>query len=311
MRSLPGLGHDPVGLDRIPGAFTQVVGSITDRPVVRRALDGCQAILHTATLHKPHVATYSKQDFIDTNISGTLTVLELAVELGVETVIFTSTTSAFGDALTPDPNAPAAWIDECVTARPKNIYGATKTAAEDLCVLFARNHGLKVIVLRTSRFFPEEDDSAVARGAYADTNLKANEFLFRRVDLADVVSAHIAALERAAHLGFARFVISATSPFAPTDLAELRRDTPAVVARYFPTYSDLYAKHGFQMFPSIDRVYANQAALRQLDWQPEYDFARILEQLDVGDTIGSPLARAVGAKGYHSTKFAEGPYPVI
>jgi hypothetical protein len=69
--------------------------------------------------------------------------------------------------------------------------------AEDLCQLFHRNHGLACIVLRTSRFFLEEDDSRVTRDTYADDNAKANEFLFRRVDLEDAVSAHVLAGKRA------------------------------------------------------------------------------------------------------------------
>lgn len=310
MRSLTAAGHSGVGIDIKPGALTDHRISITDRAAVTHALKGCDAILHTATLHKPHVATHSKQDFVDTNILGTLALLELAVEHGIGTLIFTSTTSAFGDTLTPPPGAPAAWIDETAPARPKNIYGVTKTAAEDLCALFARNHGLNVIVLRTSRFFPEEDDSPSARASFGDTNLKANEFLYRRADLADVVSAHFAALDLAADLGFARFIISATPPFDTADLGALRRNAPAVVARYFPQMPAIYAELGFRMADGLDRVDDNAAARAKLGWTPTYDFARILEQLAAAEPIGSPLARTVGSKGYHERKFTDGPYPV-
>lgn len=310
MRALPDLGYQPVGLDLKPGPYTDHTGTLTDRPLLAQAMEGCGAVLHTATLHKPHVGTHSKQDFVETNVAGTLAVLETAAAQGVKTVIFTSTTSAFGDALTPAPGDPAAWIDESVRGLPKNIYGATKTGAEDLCALFAYTEGLHVIILRTSRFFPEEDDSAAQRDAYSDTNLKANEFLFRRVDLADAVSAHVAALTQAPTLGFGRYIISATTPFARADLAELRNDAPAVVARYAPDAAEVYATHGFTLFPGIGRVYVNAAARQDLGWQPEYDFHRILEQLRAGTQIGSPLAHLVGAKGYHATKFSDGPYPV-
>src|SRR5258708_28330860 len=67
-----------------------------------------------------------------------------------------------------------------VTPVPKNIYGATKAAAEDLCQLFHRNQGLACMVLRTSRFFPEEDDDGETRRAYSDDNVKLNEYLYRR-----------------------------------------------------------------------------------------------------------------------------------
>lgn len=79
---------------------------------------------------------------------------------------------------------------------PKNIYGVTKTAAEDLCELFHRLHGLACLVLRTSRFFPELDDDPTIQREYDDANVKANEFLHRRVDLQDVVDAHLLAIEK-------------------------------------------------------------------------------------------------------------------
>jgi nucleoside-diphosphate-sugar epimerase len=152
-------------------------------------MKGVQAVLHAPTLHKPHVATHSRQEFVDTNITGTLHLLEEAVSAGVESFVYTSTTSVFGDALVPPLGAPAAWITEEVVPIPKNIYGATKAAAEDLCQLFHRNQGLPCIVLRTSRFFPEEDDNQEVRATFSDENVKANEYLHRRVDVEDVVTA--------------------------------------------------------------------------------------------------------------------------
>ena len=309
MRTLGAHGHEAVGLDLLPGPFTQQVGSITDRAFVRESLGGVDAVLHAATLHKPHVATHSKQAFVDTNVTGTLVLLEEAVAAGISRFVFTSTTSAFGAALTPPAGAPAVWIDETVRPVPKNIYGVTKTAAEDLCELFHRKHGLSCLVLRTSRFFPEEDDNSAVRQAFADENAKANEFLFRRVDLEDAVSAHVAALARVAEIGFGRYIISATTPFAPDDMAAVRAG-PAVVADRFPQFAEIYRKLGFKMFPSIDRVYVNERARAELDWRPKYDFGLILEQLAAGAPIGGDLARAVGIKGYHQGRFADGHYPV-
>ena len=107
---------------------------------------------------------------------------------------------------------------------PKNIYGVTKVAAENLCELLHHRHGLPCLILRTSRFFPEPDDRRETREAYADGNAKANEFLFRRADIADIVDAHLLALEQAAAIGFGRYIVSATTPFTPADLAGLRTD---------------------------------------------------------------------------------------
>ena len=193
-------------------------------------MSGVDTVLHAATLHKPHVATHAREAFVETNIRGTLILLEEAARARVRAFVMTSTTSAFGDALKPPPDAPAAWIDERVAPVPKNIYGVTKTAAEDLCQLFHRNEGLPAIVLRTSRFFPEEDDDPAARAAYPDDNSKANEYLYRRVAIEDVVEAHLLAAERAPAIGFGKYIISATTPFQPEDCARLRADAPAVVS---------------------------------------------------------------------------------
>jgi UDP-glucose 4-epimerase len=306
VRTLRASGHDVVGLDVLASPHTDVVASVADRTAVREAVAGVQGVLHTATLHKPHVGTHSRQEFVDVNVTGTLTVLEEAVAAGVGSVVYTSTTSAFGRALTPEQGAPAAWITEDVVPRPRNVYGVTKVAAEDLYELVARDAGLACLVLRTSRFFPEPDDDEQVRGGYADANAKVNELLFRRVDLADVVGAHVAALERAPRLGFGRYVVSATTPFTREDLPELRRDAPAVVARLFPDYPEVYARLGWRMFPSIDRVYVNARARRELGWAPRFDFRAALDRLAAGEDPRSPLAVSVGAKGYHAA--TTGPY---
>jgi nucleoside-diphosphate-sugar epimerase len=193
---------------------------------------------------------------------------------------------------------------------PKNIYGVTKAAAEDLCQLFYRNHGLDCIVLRTSRFFPEEDDHREMREAYPGDNLKANEYLFRRVDLEDAVSAHLAATKSIHKIGFGKYIISATTPFLPADMAGLRTDTPGVVRKLFPDYEEIYQSLGWSMLPKIDRVYVNERARNELGWEPRYDFRHILDRLKAGKGLQSPLVQLVGSKGYHAGNFSEGPYPV-
>jgi UDP-glucose 4-epimerase len=246
------------------------------------------------------VGSHDRAQFIATNIAGTLNVLEEAVAAGVSRFVFTSTTSAFGRALTPAPGAPAAWITEDVTPVPRNIYGVTKTAAEDLCALVHADHGLPVIILRTSRFFPEPDDVDEIRDAYPDANVKANEYLYRRADIADVADAHLRAMDRAPDIGFGRYIISATTPFTPADLAGLRADAPAVVRRLFPDQEAEYARRGWRMFGHIDRVYVNARARAELGWSPRYDFRRVLDLLKAGEDPRSPLARAIGVKGYHA-----------
>jgi UDP-glucose 4-epimerase len=310
MRTLQAQGREAIGLDIVASPYTHRIGSIAERALVDRAMTGVQAVLHTATLHKPHIATHARQDFVDTNVTGTLNLLEAAVANGVAAFVFTSTTSAFGDALVPETDGPAVWITEDVTPIARNIYGVTKTAAEDLCRLAHRNQRLPCLVLRTSRFFPEPDDDPDKRDAFADVNLKTNEFLHRRADLQDLVDAHLLAIDRAPEIGFGRYILSATTPFEPPDLSELRVDAPAVVARRVPGYEVEYARRGWRMVPGIDRVYVNALARKELGWQPRYDFAHVLARLRAGEDPRSPLARVIGIKGYHSGAYAGGLYPV-
>jgi UDP-glucose 4-epimerase len=303
MRTLEHSKHAATGLDVRKSPFTQRVGSIAERTFVRACMRDIDAVLHTATLHKPHVATHARQEFVDTNITGTLNLLEEAAAARVGTFVFTSSTSVFGRALTPPAEAPAAWITEDVTPVPKNIYGTTKLAAESLCELFQRQLGLPCVILRTSRFFPEDDDDQGAREAYAGENLKVNEFLYRRAELEDIVNAHLLAIERAPAIGFGRYIVSATTPFTREDLRELRSDAPAVVARRVPGYENVCESREWSMLPAIDRVYDNELARVQLGWRPRYDFGYIIQRLRASEDFRSPVARAVGSKGYHAEGF--------
>jgi UDP-glucose 4-epimerase len=308
VRLLRAEGRDVTGLDVLDAPFTTVTGSVADRDAVRTALAGVGAVFHVATLHKPHVGSQERQAFVDINVAGTLILLEEAVAAGVESFVFTSTTSTFGRALNPPPGEPAAWITESVVPVPRNIYGVTKTAAEDLCELVHRDYGLPIVVLRVARFFPEPDDRDGIRAAYPDANVKANEYLYRRVDIADVADAHLLAADRAPALGFAKYIVTATTPFGMDDLAELRADAPSVVWRLFPDAHAEYARRGWRMFPQIERVYVNALARTGLGWKPRYDFRHVLDLLKAGEDPRSPLAQTIGAKGYHAV--STGPYTV-
>ena len=301
---------DCLGIDIIKSEFTTKVGSITDRGFVKDCMNGVTDVIHSATLHKPHVATHSYQDFIDTNLTGTLNLLEEARLQCVKSFIYTSTTSTFGDMLTPSKDKPSIWITEEVRPIPKNIYGVTKAAAEDLCQLFYRNYNLPCLILRTSRFFPEKDDKKINRELYSDNNLKINEYLYRRVDIEDAANAHLLAIDKAASIGFGKYIISATTPFSENDLSELRNNAPGVVERLFPDFKEIYKFKNWKMLPEIDRVYVNTKALKELDWKPKYDFRYMLDSIKNNKDFRSELSKIVGIKGYHNEEFDVGPYPV-
>ena len=310
VRALRESQHEVTGLDLLDSPYTTHIGSISDPDFVRASMRGIDCVIHAATLHKPHLATHSRRAFVDTNIQGTLTVLEAALASGASGVVFTSTTSALGGALSPTEGRPAAWVTEDVEPVPKNIYGATKVAAQKLCELFYRSKGLPSIVLCTSRFFPEADDNSELRQRYDGLNLKANEYLYRRLDLADAVEVHMLAAEKTPVIGFGRYIVSATTPFEQEHLSRLRADAPGVVRSLFPDYEEEYNRRGWKMFPSIDRVYVNQRAREELGWRPRFDFRHVLDRLKRGEDVSSPLAKAVGSRGYHSRSLADGPYPV-
>lgn len=307
MRVLSAEGHDVIGVDLRPSPFTTVVGSICDPDLAAGTAAGADVLIHSATLHKPHVETHSTQSFIETNVLGTAVQLQAATNAGVGAFVFASTTSTFGHALSPSRGQPAAWITEDVVPVVKNIYGATKVAAEDLCELAHKDRALACVVLRISRFFPEDDDDENVRNGFSPENAKTNELLFRRVDLADVVTACQRAAEQAERIGFGRYIISATTPFTTKDLSDLRRDAPAVVRRLYPDYEALYASSGWRMFGSLERVYVNASARKALRWEPKHDFRWVLDRIRSGEDTRSVLAAEVGAKGYHAQPF--GVYP--
>jgi nucleoside-diphosphate-sugar epimerase len=303
VRTLAARGADVTGLDTRPSEWTNVVGSVDNPGLVREVMAGVDVVLHAATLHKPQLTFAPGQAFVDTNISGTLSLLDAAVEAGVKAFVMTSSTTVFGDALVPAPHKPAAWIDETVVPVPKNIYGATKAAAEDLCQLAHRNAGLNCVVLRTSRFFPEVDDSPNAHDGRSDENVKADEYAYRRVALEDVVAAHLLAARRAPEIGFARYVISATTPFLEDDLAELRTDAAAVFARRAPRAAAVWAERGWRFPRRLDRVYVNTKARHELGWRPEFDLDAVAATVAAGGSVRSPLSQVVGSKEYAGSSY--------
>jgi UDP-glucose 4-epimerase len=280
-------GHEVIGLDPLPAPTTRIVGSIADRALVRAAIRdfGIEAVVHAGALHKPNIATHAQSDFIAVNVQGTLNLLEESVAPGakVDRFVFTSTTSLMISnqirAGRDGGATEAVWIaEEMAPLRPRNIYGVTKRSAELLCDMAHQRDGLPILILRTGRFFPEEDDMAHAI-EQSEPNTKANEFLFRRMTVEDAAEAHVVALHKAPQLGFDTFIISAKTPFAPADCPQLLADAPSVVARYFPHYRDLYAALGWTMFQSIDRVYDSSKAAERLGFVCRTGFVEKLAEL--------------------------------
>ena len=279
-------GHVVVGLDVAPGDETDIVGSVADKRLVERAFaeQAVEAVIHAGALHKPDIARYPKQAFVDVNVTGTLNLLEAASAAGCGRFVFTSTTSLMiSEALHRGHLDRAAWLSEDHgPLKPRNIYGVTKRAAEQLCALHRREHGLPIVVLRTGRFFPEEDDT---HRDLAGANRKANEFLGRRLTVEDAAEAHVAALDRASDIGFGLYIVAAPTPFSPDDAEALIEDAPAVISRYFPEAAKLYARAGWRLPRRIERVYDPSRIERELGFRCRTDFAAVLRALGRGGPL--------------------------
>jgi UDP-glucose 4-epimerase len=72
-----------------------------------------------------------------------------------------------------------------------------------------------------------------------------------------------------------------------------------VVTRLFPTETQCYRAWGWRMFRTLDRVYVNERARRELGWAPRHDFRSMIDLVATDGDPRSPLAREIGAKGYH------------
>lgn len=277
-------GYQPIGLDAAPGEHTDVVASVADKDAVARLFDehAFGGVVHAAALHKPDIARFPQQAFVDVNVTGTLNLLEAAAARPGAAFVFTSTTSLMiSQAIRDDRAAHAVWLDEGAgPLEPRNIYGVTKLAAEGLCRQHHLERGLSVVILRTARFFPENDDTITD---YPGPNLKANEFLNRRASARDMARAHVAALKRAVEIGFGLYIVSAPTPFQRADVAELKTDAAAVVGRYFPDAGALYKAAGWRLPASIGRVYDGRAIEEALGFRYETTFADILDALRQGD----------------------------
>ena len=277
-------GHDVIGLDVVQGTHTQIIGTIADRALIDRTMGerGIEAIIHGGALHKPDIVRYPRQAFIDVNVTGTLNLIEAAVAAGNDRFLFTSTTSLMvrSDVREGAGDAGAWWMDENFgPIEPRNIYGITKHAAEQACRLVHREHGIAALILRTGRFFPEDDDThAVPSGP----NLKANELLNRRLTVEDAAAAHLAALEAAPTIGCDTFILSAPPPFVREEAEELARDARAVIARHHPDAAELYAAKGWVLPAIIDRVYDPSRAERRFGWRAATDFGSVLAALRDG-----------------------------
>jgi dTDP-glucose 4,6-dehydratase len=132
-----------------------VAGDIADRDSVRRAVEEADIVFHLAALIGIPYSYHAPLSYVRTNVEGTLNVLQAALEAGVERVVHTSTSEAYGTA----QYVP---IDESHPLQGQSPYSATKIGADKLAEAFHCSFGLPVVTLRPfNTYGPRQSDRAV------------------------------------------------------------------------------------------------------------------------------------------------------
>ncbi|WP_454803521.1 NAD-dependent epimerase/dehydratase family protein [Mucilaginibacter phyllosphaerae] len=262
VKHLRDCGFSTKGIDIIPSLTTDEIIDIKDKSAVERVTAGFDAVIHTAAIHGKHYElNYSRESFIDTNIYGTLNLLNACVKNGVEKFLYTSTTSIYGESLVDDDRA--VWVDESLIEKPRDIYDITKQASEQLCRDFFYKEKLQTSVYRVGRFLPESD------------NLRINHRLYRGLDERDGAQALMLALN-ISFSEFQIFNISSGSPFSRDELVELKHSPVAVILKHYPQAEAIYKAKGWEFPASIDRVYVSDKAKRVLNYVPKFKFEYLL-----------------------------------
>jgi dTDP-glucose 4,6-dehydratase len=139
----------------IKGQFEVFPGDIRDPHGVKKAMIGCDAVLHLAALIAIPFSYHSPDTYVDTNVKGTLNVLQAARELGVSRVIHTSTSEVYGTAqFVP--------ITEDHPLQGQSPYSATKIAADQLALSFYLSFNLPVVTVRPfNTYGPRQSARAV------------------------------------------------------------------------------------------------------------------------------------------------------
>lgn len=256
---------DQTGQD-IRESLDVFAGDIRDPHGVRIAMKGCDAVLHLAALIAIPYSYHSPDTYIDTNVKGTLNVLQAARELGVSRVIHTSTSEVYGTArFVP--------ITEDHPLQGQSPYSASKIGADQLAYSFYASFGLPVVIARPfNTYGPRQSARAViptimTQIASGQRRLKlgavhpTRDFNY----VADTVNAFIAALHSDAALGE---VINFGSNFEVSI-----GDTAKTIAELMGVDVELQTEEA-RMRPAdseVERLWAdNTKAKELLGWTPQY-----------------------------------------
>ena len=241
-------------------------GDVRDPHGVKEAMRGCDAVLHLAALISIPYSYHSPDTYVDTNVKGTLNVLQAARELGVRRVIHTSTSEVYGTArFVP--------ITEAHPLQGQSPYSATKIAADQLAYSFYASFGLPVVIARPfNTYGPRQSARAVIptiiiQIANGQRQIKlgavspTRDFNF----VQDTVAGFIAALDSDQGLGEA---VNFGSNFEISI-----GDTARIIAEAMNTEIEIITDEA-RLRPEnseVERLWADNAKAKQLfNWQPAY-----------------------------------------
>jgi dTDP-glucose 4,6-dehydratase len=141
--------------DDVRGRFEVFAGDVRDPNGVREAMKGCEAVLHLAALIAIPYSYHSPDTYVDTNIKGTLNVLQAAREQGLRRIVHTSTSEVYGTArFVP--------ITESHPLQGQSPYSASKIGADQLAYSFYASFGLPVVIARPfNTYGPRQSARAV------------------------------------------------------------------------------------------------------------------------------------------------------
>jgi nucleoside-diphosphate-sugar epimerase len=265
-------GDTPVILDiRCPQDVDQgglfIHGSILDRSQLREYLRGCDCIVHIAAWHGIHEARGEKNayDFFDLNVRGTFEVIEAAASLGIDKIIYISTTSV---------------------RRPDTLYGRSKILAERIVEDYANYRGMNVITFRPRGFIPFWN-----RDVYTKYSDWARWFWRGAVHIDDVAAAVMLGLDRISRRPFGQhrvLTLDSAYEYTEADLDQWDADgAGATFRRYYPEHYDMALSYGLD--PALKPIKLDISdTVRWLGYKPSYSLARLLSELAAYGDRGPP-----------------------
>lgn len=250
----------------VKGNFEVFTGDIRDPYGVRTAMKGCDAVLHLAALIAIPYSYHSPDTYIDTNIKGTLNIVQAARDLGVSKVVHTSTSEVYGTArFVP--------ITEDHPLQGQSPYSASKIGADQIAMSFHTSFGTPVTILRPfNTYGPRQSARAVIPTIITQIASGKRQIKLGAVHptrdftyVADTVAGFIATLNSHRSIGE---IINIGSNFE-ISIGDMVR----TIAEVMGVKVDILTDHQ-RLRPEkseVERLWAcNDKAGKLLDWHPQY-----------------------------------------